>query len=429
MILFYWAVEYLATWVEIVAGFLFCDAFLKKNDDTENIRYLYASTILAVIATMIYNVELFSAFNTGLMFGIIWLVQWRWRRAHPLRTFGIVLSYYAVIFLVDLTVASMVASQLETSVSELFHEFSDGRVVGALCSKAILLIVCITLRRLWNRRYPFHTTAAVLVSVASAGIILLSAAIYFMQAQSVSESTNRFMMLFSIVTLALILTIYIFVMNSMELQQKKQELELIEERNHALEHSLTDLEHAFGMWRSSIHDYKNTILAMNTLIKQGRQEELQTYLDREIEHFENQIEYIRVGNRTVETVLNAKLSAARNQGIPFTVNATMPGNCRISDMHLAAVLGNLLDNAIEAETREMAPYIHVQIQAVKDFLMIQVTNRCTKAELDGKTWKADRHMHGIGLKSVERIARQYGGDFSLELQDGQVTATVMLQIE
>ena len=87
----------------------------------------------------------------------------------------------------------------------------------------------------------------------------------------------------------------------------------------------------------------------------------------------------------------------------------------------------LLDNAIEAELEETEPYIHVQIAMVKSFFIFKIVNKCSRESLKLSTNKKKKEFHGIGLKSIRKVADLYNGAFSLELINGEAVAMVMMQ--
>lgn len=226
--------------------------------------------------------------------------------------------------------------------------------------------------------------------------------------------------------LALVITIYFSIMYFFDSQKKKQDNELMQRENVFLERSLHEQENTFSMWRKSVHDYKNTILAIDSLIEQGKLEELGEFIHREREGFEHKAEYIHTGNTTADTVINTKYSTAKAAGISFTVNAVMPEKCVMSDVHLAAVLGNLIDNALEAQSVEDEPYVHVQISSQQGFFIIKVVNKCSSPPETLSTRKAEKQLHGVGLKSVRSIAEEYGGELTLDFDNSAATATVVI---
>ena len=95
---------------------------------------------------------------------------------------------------------------------------------------------------------------------------------------------------------------------------------------------------------------------------------------------------------------------------------------------MANILGNLIDNAIEAEQKEEEPYIEISIKQEKVFLIISIRNKCTKMEkLDiSKTSKRDSQFHGIGLKSVKKLVKKYDGEISLDLKNQEFVVNILI---
>lgn len=117
---------------------------------------------------------------------------------------------------------------------------------------------------------------------------------------------------------------------------------------------------------------------------------------------------------------------AENSGITFIINAEIPENCKIASEHFASILGNLLDNALEASVDEEKPFIEVKIKQVENFLVISISNKCTKTEISLETTKSDKKLHGIGLHSVRHIIRHYNGEFSVVHKNNVFNANVMI---
>ncbi len=427
MTTFFWITEYFVSFIECFMSFIFCESFIKNENSHVHKYYRFLLSVsIAFITIVLGNIELFSAINTVLLFIIIWLTQCFFHKINIIKAFCIIVSYYALIFIIDMSFSALVAAIKDMSISDIFSGFSTGRVVAALGSKSVLTITCTMIRKLSRKNKNINNKANIIFSLVSVVIIVISASMYFLQADTYESEINFVLMMFFIVMLMLILTLYISIGFFFDSQQKKQEYELIGQRSLVLEHSLTELEATFSMWRKSVHDYKNTVLAINSMVKEQKFNELSEYLDNEIKGFENSAGYIHTGNAAADTVINAKYIAAQNQNISFTVNAVMPKETIISDIHLAVIIGNLIDNAIEAEENEDDKHIHVQISAVKSFLIIKITNAFSKGELSEVSTKKNLKFHGIGLKSVRGIVKQYNGEFTLNLENKNVTATVML---
>lgn len=126
------------------------------------------------------------------------------------------------------------------------------------------------------------------------------------------------------------------------------------------------------------------------------------------------------------------MSLAEQEHIKTKVNIEYPHNTNIRSVDLTTILGNLLDNALEAV--ETAPdelrFLNLTIRRINAMLIIKVENGYGNAlaENGGKltTSKADKASHGWGLKSVQTAADRYDGTITTDYKNGVFQSVVTL---
>lgn len=429
MTAFYWAIEYLVSFIEALMSFVFCGVFLNKRKELDFKYPVVISLGYALLLVLLGMIKLFSAVNTAVNFIILAAILFLYFHSKPLKTLITLVSYYGVVFITDLVTTAFTSSFSGTTISELFSTFSVGRVITSLTSKAILIVICLTFYRVGRKKNANNTKAHAIFSLFSVSLLLVSVMLYFGYSKNNSGQTNFTLSFFFIVILMLIVAVYLVVTYFFDSQQKQQEFELAKQQSQMLERSLKEQENTFSLWRKSVHDYKNTVLALDAMIKNGDTDKLSEYLEQEKQSFLHRAEYIHTGNMTVDTVINTKFAVAAENGIAFTVNAAMPEKCVVSDIHLASVIGNLIDNAIEAEEKENKPYIDIQISTAQSFFIIKIVNKCSAPPESTETSKSDKPHHGIGLKSVANTVKEYNGDFELTFENDQAIAKVLIPNE
>lgn len=137
-------------------------------------------------------------------------------------------------------------------------------------------------------------------------------------------------------------------------------------------------------------------------------------------------------------VLNAlftiKDTYAQELGISLSISCLHNAEINIHDVDLCSVIGNLLDNAIEACTPSGCSVKTIQATVTQraNYIIIQIENSIgtdfTMPSPNRKTTKTNPVGHGIGLKLVEQICAKYNGSFTLErLSDSLVCATAILK--
>ncbi len=132
-----------------------------------------------------------------------------------------------------------------------------------------------------------------------------------------------------------------------------------------------------------------------------------------------------------EAMISLKFSEAKAKGIQ-TSKRILPGRYeRIAALDLCVVLGNLLDNAIEAEERNtLKKEIFVELKETCGVVCIQIKNwvDCDEIERAGRmiSGKEDRMFHGLGLQNVKETVAKYDGRLKHEIVDNYFIAQAVL---
>ena len=146
------------------------------------------------------------------------------------------------------------------------------------------------------------------------------------------------------------------------------------------------------------------------------------------------IEYCNYPGAMVDAILNSKLSLIKSKNITVNAKATVPAELRISEIDLCAIIGNLLDNAMEACLRQDESedrFIRVYIGILKKQLYICVTNSVGgEVKKVGKTYLStkDSDAHGFGLMRIDRLADKYDGYVNRQNEEGAFATEVMLPL-
>ena len=199
-----------------------------------------------------------------------------------------------------------------------------------------------------------------------------------------------------------------------------------------LAHQYEEIKTIYLNMRGWRHDYHNHIQVMKAHMALGQMEALSGYLDALEQELSRVDAYVKSGNLMIDAILNSKLSLARQQEIALHCTATLPERLSISDVDLCVILGNLLDNAIEACEKIAAEerFLRIYCAVIKNQLYISVQNSA-KEELDfdeRNYISKKRGNHGLGMKRVQVLVDQYGGFLNLQNQPGIFAAEVLLPL-
>ncbi len=180
------------------------------------------------------------------------------------------------------------------------------------------------------------------------------------------------------------------------------------------------------------HDINNQFETMKVLLENGNTLELNQQISSLIsDSTEDCICY--TGNIVADGILNYKLGKLKRSGADIETELVIPQQTFMNTKDLTIILGNLLDNAVEALAQmNEGKYCYVGIKYTKGCLIVCVKNTYENevTELNGSivSSKADNEMHGIGLKSVRSIVDKYGGIMEISHCDGFFTVKLALTL-
>ena len=203
---------------------------------------------------------------------------------------------------------------------------------------------------------------------------------------------------------------------------KRTFLKLVEYQTEQSEQHLKEVRSIHREMRGYKHDFHHHLQMIKGQLEAGETERALQYieeLDYEITHMDT---LLKTGNLAADVILSAKLSQAKENQIPVTVKAVIPEQLLISDVELSIILGNYLENAIEAckvlpvEER----FIRLYIKQKGNMLYFSMLNSSgKKMAKEGSLFASKKSgMHGFGLKRAEAILEKHGGWCKYNSEDG-----------
>ncbi len=193
-----------------------------------------------------------------------------------------------------------------------------------------------------------------------------------------------------------------------------------------------EVQNVYRTMRGWRHDYHNHIQAMLALTDKPQQ--LRAYLLKLNSDLTTVDTVIKTGNVMVDAILNSKLSLIQSRQINLHAKAVVPSDLRISEIDLCTVIGNLLDNAMEAclkQEQESERFVRVYIGILKKQLYISVQNSSgQQIKKSGKTYISTKNSesHGFGLKRIDRIVAKYDGYINRQNEEGIFATEVLLPL-
>ena len=173
------------------------------------------------------------------------------------------------------------------------------------------------------------------------------------------------------------------------------------------------------------HDLKNQYVVLMGMLSQGDTDGAEKYLQNSIQKIEH-MDYFFTNNYVLNYLLNEKISIAESNGITLNVKSFFPEKIKLDTDIFAVVLGNLIDNSLNAALRLSNSKEKVISLLIKQFdknLLIEISNVFDTAELQTRK---NRQSEGIGIKNVKRIVEEHGGIYNQWIQDNQYIVSILL---
>lgn len=299
----------------------------------------------------------------------------------------------------------------------------EGRNGDALSCVIIAIVLWILYQII--RTFKVSDTQFQMPKIFSAIIVLLSVTVITLEMFIfLYGKVPEMVKVVSVVCMLVILFLIIFMYDILnDYYNEKIHLELLEkERNYYINQAELANEHIREIGKFK-HDIKNHLLALDAIMQRDNNEakDYITALENKITSEEI---YSQSGNVAVDSVINYKLSKAANKNINVTSKIVIPEKINIDTKDMITIIGNLLDNAIEAaEKVGNKKYVSIRMEFKPGILVIEVSN-----SYDGQiktengefiTDKTDKKSHGLGIENINDALKKYENslDFSYTEQD------------
>jgi len=233
----------------------------------------------------------------------------------------------------------------------------------------------------------------------------------------------------------LIILIMIFALYEMFVQEETYNADL-SGRLQRLEleiHFFSELGAVYSELRTWRHEYKNNLIAIKSLVEHEEMEKTIHYIDEISATSTHEEAMLQTGNIVLDAVVSSKLWLAKSCGIEVDVQTAYPEGNHIEDNDLCAIVGNLLDNAIEACGRldgtRHKRFISLSLLVKGKNLTISISNSFNgeiKKEGERYFTSKDGAFHGIGIRHVDSIVDKYQGHVLREYGDWVFNTYVML---
>ena len=290
----------------------------------------------------------------------------------------------------------------------------------------LLLFVCeIVVERLlaYREKKSMHSIFLLIIPICS--IFMLR----YMTNEHTSMDSDA--VIASISVLIMNFCVFYFYHISIKSFSEKYENAMLRQNLKAYASQLEVISRSTAHIKALRHDMRHHINEMQILAGKNDVEGIRRYLSSMQEYLKTPDEIIESGDVEIDSLLNYMLAQARKEQISVRTEV------RLSDVSqhsfdINIILGNLLENAIEAAQQAEEKKLSVNIKEEKGILKIHVENSYsgTLRQKGTKllTTKKDSGLHGLGLGNVENIVRKYHGTMKIEKTDHLFSVRILLYL-
>ena len=183
------------------------------------------------------------------------------------------------------------------------------------------------------------------------------------------------------------------------------------------------------------HDYQGQLRLIAALIAEENYPELEQFATRMDTELGAPTGLLFTGNRTMDAVISLRAMDARRHKISFGTKLYLPESLPLEDVYFSALIGNVLDNAIEACLRVPAESkkIYFEMKPFKKMLAIFCSNTSDGNYISGgdeillSTKKAKGH--GIGMRRIREIVEEAGGACQFSPEEDQFSVSIMIPLK
>lgn len=439
-----WVIEHLATAAEAIAWVTICLSLVGvKKDERIFSKILIGVTLQVVVVGLLNKLTLFS-FATPVLVIVLFSI------------YSFVLVKERFLYCITSSVITVTAmSALEYIIFFSFGILSENPVVDTrtftllmtpgiirytylITSKALglNLAFCIQRKSLSLSKLSKNLVILLLTTSSCSYLVtnflvsqILSASVLVLQTAVIISMIFIFICILVVIVLCFLATDY---------RAEKEQNELLTAMNELTESNYRKLSALQKQMSKLNHDFTKHIQVIQGLLHDNKNNEANSYIAELLKVPTERAVLCKSGNSVIDAVINSKIAETEQKKIQFTYQVSFALKTNISSVDLCTVLGNQIDNAIEACEKIKNPNdrhiaVHVYQQAA-NVAVFQVSNSVAINPFLGneelKTTKnSDNHLHGLGIPAIREVTARYDGILDTSYQNGEFLSSVMLYFE
>lgn len=356
---------------------------------------------------------------------ILLLYRIKWRTAIIL-----LFSIYAIIAFPEIIIGMLLSMFFDINVNYIQNNilmFATATITSKFLAYLLALITKKYLMTSTSNKIKKHLVLLLSLPVASFLVMLL----FIRCCYQLNDYTFEAITLSTSVVLSFAnISVFYIIDKQNDLIETKEKLLFFEKHINSQIIHYEELYKHQNELRAFRHDIQNKSILIIGLLKKGEIKKALHTMEKNINWLEeNSSNIVNSGNPIIDAILQAKLHTAKAKDIHLTISTKLVDEIKIDEIELGIIIGNALDNAIEAvEQCDENTSIQFSLIVTSDRISISVRNP-VKNPVDVKklqTTKNDKINHGFGINSINTLANKYDGITIFSCENNFFTANINL---
>lgn len=422
-------VELSANLFDACLSVVFILLFTNCRFEDNKLSSIVTIAICFAISTAYLFISFFSVLQSILIFIVLTIYSLRLKPSRFLPQLLAPVIFELVLITVS-TLCLMGYSYLfDYKLNDFISQVSTIRYLYMLSCKIIMLAILLIIVRVFSIKTSFRAIDLILYLFSP---FITTIVLYTFMRIGIAYNTDSFnvFIFFSVIGLIIVNIASLFLFDeSVKNTNIRHEFELYKQQKEFEQIKYTELKNTYEKITSQRHDFKKQIYAIKKYIDEGDMESVNQFIDASVSNLNEPIDYIHTNNQILDYILNAKISA--NPNLNFVITGEIqPINC-MSELDIASLFGNMLDNAIEATyiNQNQTP-IELSFFVKQHHQNIICKNAIVSSVLTNnpnlKTSKKDKLIHGYGIKNMKKIVNTANGFIDFYEEDQKFCVHIVL---
>lgn len=423
-----WITSFFVIAFEVRGSLYFLDTFMERKETGKlrKFRFLIYYAAIFAMALTDYWIDMLKLIPVILTY--IVLNMFFYKTSMKQSIFFSVLNY-GIIFLIDYAVAEGGRIFLASRTGQ----FSASNYIFILIAKVFWLIIIVVISKMYKqRKYYIGLTNKEWLQLSIIPGFTICSLLCIILKNSTEKNMQSVYVFFAV---GLVAMNFIIINLMQDILKKEEQIRAYMLINHNQKNQIDayrDMKEVYDRQRKKMHDYKNQLGTIQTLIKGKDIKSALIFTEKLTESISVDMSAINTNHPVVNAVLNQKYYSAQGKKISMILKVGDLHEIRLKEEEIVILLANLIDNAIREcekvlEKKDKA-VIRLKLVCENGKLILSIRNPVIDKVriIDDTVQKKGSDSQGIGLLNVKTVVNKYEGDMALSCDEKEFKVVVMI---